>query len=142
MYAHSVTAASTVVALAEAVQAKAWTVLELQGRLTSLKIKSGPYTKFQDRAFCVRFGVHMSESCSARAPCMHETLRAVSRTLFLGILTDLSVCRRHHKPPLRGGCASGRRGRVAGSAAPDRAKKVKNKCADKIYSIKPQNPIN
>ena len=34
-----VTAASTVVALAEAVQAKAWTVLELQGRLKRANIE-------------------------------------------------------------------------------------------------------
>ena len=37
--AHSVTAASTVVALAEAVQAKAWIVLELQGRLKRANIE-------------------------------------------------------------------------------------------------------
>ena len=44
---------------------------------------------------------------------------------FCSILVVLSVGRRHNKPPLRGGSASGRRGQVAGSAAPDRAQKIK-----------------
>ena len=42
---------------------------------------------------------------------------------FCRVLAILSVHRRHHKPPLRGGRASGRRGQSAGSSAPDRAAK-------------------
>ena len=45
-------------------------------------------------------------------------------SIFQGKSTSLSVGCRHHKPPLRGGGASGRRGQIAGSAAPDRAKKT------------------
>ena len=56
-------------------------------------------------------------------PGLSDWIRCACRCDFRNILTVWSVGRRHHKPPLRGGCASGRRGQVAGGAAPGRARK-------------------
>ena len=55
--------------------------------------------------------------------------------LFLAISVVLSVGTRHHKPPLCGGRASGRRGQVAGSAAPGRAAKSPNFCYVSTFHI-------
>ena len=66
------------------------------------------------RAFCVLFGCDL---CRGGVSCLVWVLKPYALR-FLSILAVLSVDRRHHKPPLRGGGASGRRGQVAGSARP------------------------
>ena len=81
------------------------------------------------RAFCVLFGVYRARRVGHDLCVLSVGLKAVC-VQFLSILAVLSVGRRHHKPPLRGGGASQAGAgpdRGASRPPPDRAKKTQRR---------------